>query len=134
MTLLAAWLLLGPWFSPWVAGVALQLGGALLGVWAVLTMVHVQRRMFPVSPVPPRDGRLVTRGPYRWIRHPMYTALLLVVLPAAFAGGRATLAIGLALAATLVLKLTVEERLLRQRFPDYDAYRRTTWALLPPIL
>jgi len=62
----------------------------------------------------------------------MYAAILLVAVPS-LAGwpGISGLVLVAALAMVLVLKLTLEERLLERRFPDYPAYRRSTWRLCP---
>jgi protein-S-isoprenylcysteine O-methyltransferase Ste14 len=84
-----------------------------------------------VSPLPDRHDALVTDGPYRWIRHPMYTAVLAVVLPAALLGAPVSVGAGLALAAVLFVKLRFEERELARRFAGYAEYRRRSGALLP---
>lgn len=128
---IAVWAWQGPWLAPsaWLLGV--QAAGAVLGVWAAIWMVRRQRGMFSVSPLPDRHEALVTDGPYRWIRHPMYTAVLAVVLPAALSGPPLAVAAGVALVGVLVLKYRFEDGLLARRFPGYDAYRRRTGALLP---
>lgn len=130
--LLGAWLLRGPVQASGVSWVALQLAGAALAAWSFAEMLLAQRRMFSISPDPAAHRTLVRSGPYRWIRHPMYAAILLVVAPS-LAGwpGLAGSVLLAALAIVLVLKLTLEERLLERRFPDYPAYRRSTWRLCP---
>jgi protein-S-isoprenylcysteine O-methyltransferase Ste14 len=127
------WAWQGPWLAPsaWLLGV--QAAGAVLGVWAAIWMVRRQRGMFSVSPLPDRHEALVTDGPYRWIRHPMYSAVLAVVLPAALSGPPLAVGAGVALVGVLVLKYRFEDGLLARRFPGYDAYRRRTGALLPRL-
>lgn len=56
----------------------LEIAGLYLGLWAVLRLRPRSVRV--VLPDVPRNAPLVTRGPYRWIRHPMYTAVLLITL------------------------------------------------------
>lgn len=82
-----------------------------------------------------QDHSLIQSGPYRYIRHPIYTGLI-----AAFAG--TTLAIGewrgllalLLVCVSLVFKLRREERLMLEHFgTSYTDYRRASWALLPWI-
>ena len=121
-------LLTGPLFAapPWIW---LELAGLGILTWAVFTM-----QPHRVSPLPDvrRDARLVTHGPYRWVRHPMYTGLLLAMLALVF--DKWTIwrsAIWLILLANLLEKLSYEERLLAQRFPAYADYRRQTRKLLP---
>ena len=105
-----------------------MLGGAI-GVWAFLTMGLRNLRVFPEVP---QHGRLIVHGPYRWVRHPMYTSVLLITLawmvehPLPF---RVALWVGLVV--TLLVKLRYEEQLLLARFPLYEEYRMRTKQLLP---
>lgn len=123
--------LTGPLIPPSPVWGLVALLGVLLGVWAALTM-----RLPEVSVLPEvRAGaRLVTRGPYRLIRHPMYSALLLIgagLVMGAPSPGRWLL--WLVLLADLLVKLTYEERLLRARFAEYPAYQRRTWRIVPYV-
>ncbi len=121
--------------GPWVAGngwfLTLELSGILLAVWAIFTMRITKVNVFPEV----RNGsRLVTNGPYRWIRHPMYAALLLIALALvceSFSYWRGVC--WLALCVDLVVKLSYEERFLGEVFDDYEAYRLRTWRLVPWI-
>jgi protein-S-isoprenylcysteine O-methyltransferase Ste14 len=128
---IAAWAWSGPVIAPTPWAVGVQAAGVALGAWAAVHMSARQRRAFSVTPLPDRHEHLVTDGPYRRIRHPMYTAVLAVVLPAAVAGPPASIAAGAALAAVLAVKLRFEEHELARRFPAYDLYRRRSGALLP---
>lgn len=63
--------------APGLPGIALVAAGALLGLWAI----GVNRPgNFNVRPVPRPGATLVTTGPYRFVRHPMYSSLLLAGL------------------------------------------------------
>lgn len=79
---------------------------------------------------------LSTSGPYRIVRHPIYSGLLLLFLGTAVILGQARGYIALAIAFfTWFLKSRTEDRLLAERFgPDFIAYRRRTKALIPGIL
>ncbi len=127
--LLAAIALSGPLIPPAPLWALVTMAGVLLGVWAVLTM-----RPAAVSVLPEvRPGaRLVTGGPYRVIRHPMYSALLTLALGLVM--GAPSLwrwLLWLALLATLVVKLNYEERLLARSFDAYRDYQARTWRLVP---
>ena len=128
---IVAILLSGPWFARHAWFFTLELSGILLVAWAMFTMKLQHVNVFPEV----RAGsHLVTNGPYRWIRHPMYTALLLITLALvceSFSYWRGFWWI--LLSADLVVKLCYEERLLREVFEDYEAYRLRTWRLVPWI-
>ena len=128
---MAAILVPGPWVATQVGFFTMELVGVVLGTWAVMTMTV---KNLAVLPEVKKGSRLVTHGPYRWIRHPMYAAILLVTLALvgeAFSYGRGTC--WLILLADLVAKLSYEETVLRKAFPDYDRYRWRTWRLMPGV-
>jgi protein-S-isoprenylcysteine O-methyltransferase Ste14 len=96
--------------------------GLVLGVWAGRTMGP----SLSAFPKPPRHAELVVRGPYRYLRHPIYVGGFLF-----FAGLSLVFSVwGLALTAVLALfwvaKARLEERHLVARFPRYADYRRRT--------
>ena len=120
--------------GPWLARgwrLALEIAGGLLGLWAVLTM---KPGRFNITPDVRADARLVQEGPYRWIRHPMYSSLILVglALVLEYPTGPRWGAL-LALAANFIAKLHVEEQLLSQAFPSYASYQARTKRLVPYI-
>jgi protein-S-isoprenylcysteine O-methyltransferase Ste14 len=83
----------------------------------------------------PRGEAVLTRGPYRWVRHPQYAAALLLI----WAGVLSHLSVlsvvlGLVVAATAAVRIVCEERLLRERFPDYAAYAARTRRLVPFVV
>ena len=111
---------------PWLW---LELAGLGIVAWAVFTM-----KPNHVNPLPNvrRNATLVTRGPYRWVRHPMYTGVLLTMLALVVGEWTVTRAlVWLILLANLLAKLSYEETLLAQRFPEYAAYQQRTRKLLP---
>ncbi len=115
--------------SPSAGALAWIAAGGALGLWALFAMPLRQLRIVPE--VHPR-GRLVRRGPYRWIRHPMYLAVLLVAVGlAATAPVPPRLVMALALAVLLVVKQLREEKLLCAAYPDYAGYQADTWRLVP---
>ena len=85
-------------------------------------------------PAPSERGTLVEAGPYAAVRHPIYAGGILFF--AGFGLFSSPLALGLAgaLAVLWALKATVEERLLRERYPGYEAYAaRVPHRLVPGV-
>ena len=106
--------------------------GAGLALWA-LTSMHVSN--FSVMPEPKEDSQLVTHGPYRHLRHPMYSAVILCCL----GGFIATLTVFKFVYLTvlifiLLLKIRREEHLLQNKFAEYERYKHRTSALIPGLL
>lgn len=102
-----------------------------LGLWALSAN---RLGNFNIRPLPREGGRLIEHGPYRWIRHPMYTALLLAGVAAArFASDLETWLVLAALAAVLVTKARVEERAMSERHPSYREYQQRTRRFVPGL-
>lgn len=113
------------------AWLTLSATGLLIGLY---TLAHNRLGNFGIYPEPIPDACLVTTGPYRWIRHPMYTSLLLVMLGLALyqAAWPNYVAYAVLLAA-IFGKIHLEEDYLHMKFEDYSDYVRRTHRLLPKI-
>lgn len=99
---------------------ALLGGSILLGSW---TLLHNRPGNFNIRPEPKASARLITDGPYRYARHPMYTAVLLFGAAEVVAYADAwKIAAWIALALVLYSKAGLEERGLRVQFPGYAGY------------
>jgi len=117
----------------WRAGIGLVLFALGLG-FAIWARVHIGRNWG--APMTQKDEpELVTSGPYRLVRHPIYSGLLAAACGTAIALSWVWL-IAAALAAVYVIySALVEERYLTDQFPDtYPAYQRSTKLLVPFIL
>jgi len=106
------------------AGMSLAAAGAALDLWCVLTFALLGKGT-PAPFDPPR--RLVVRGPYRFVRNPMYLGAVLALAGAALFYGSAALVsyAGVFLLMTHALVVWYEEPTLRATFgADYDVYCR----------
>jgi protein-S-isoprenylcysteine O-methyltransferase Ste14 len=109
---------------------AIQVAAFLLMVWARITF---GRRSFHAA-ANPTEGGLVTTGPYRFVRHPIYAAVLLFFAAAIAAHPSWTnAALGLVAFGALLVRMLSEERLVVQRYPEYAEYARTTKRVLPGV-
>lgn len=114
------------------AALALLAAAVVLGLW---TLAHNRLGNFNIRPEPKASGRLVTGGPYRYIRHPMYTALLLFCAAEAIAYADAWKAGAcLLMAGVLWAKAGLEERGLYERYADYAAYAGRTRRFIPWLI
>ncbi len=115
---------------PWVGalGAGLAVSGIAFAVWA--------RRCLGKnwSPVPSiqENHELVTSGPYRFVRHPIYTGVIVALIGSALVSNLLWLIICAAFALTFAWRVHVEDSLMAKLFPQaYPAYRARTKALIP---
>ena len=121
------------WYSSVWGGVAtniLTISALIVGVWAIGTM------RFRVSVLPDvlEKQKLYTGGPYNFVRHPMYTSVLLATFAWMINRLDVFTAIAwIALIIVLSVKLKYEENQLAKKFPDYKKYTQRTKRLIPYI-
>jgi protein-S-isoprenylcysteine O-methyltransferase Ste14 len=110
-------------------GALVQSASLLLAVWARRHLGSNWSASVRIA----EDHQLIRTGPYRVLRHPIYTAMLGMFLGTAIASSQYHALLGLALLVAAYLRKTrLEEQILRGTFGvEYDAYRRQTWALVP---
>jgi protein-S-isoprenylcysteine O-methyltransferase Ste14 len=110
--------------------IVLQALAVALMVWARIVF---GRRSFHAT-ASPTGGGLVTSGPYRFIRHPIYTAVCLFTWacvighPTMFSFSMATL-----VTAGALVRMVTEEGLLLRRYPEYASYARRTRRMVPYV-
>jgi protein-S-isoprenylcysteine O-methyltransferase Ste14 len=116
-------------FAAYWIGVALIALGLAFSVWA---RVHLGGN-WSGSVTVKEAHELIRSGPYRYVRHPIYTGLLAAVLGSAIAAGTLRAVLGLLIiAVALVRKSRIEERFMRETFPgEYQRYCAQTPALIP---
>jgi protein-S-isoprenylcysteine O-methyltransferase Ste14 len=109
----------------------LQALGLALAAWARVTFGY---RSFHFA-ANPTEGALVTRGPYRYVRNPIYAGAWLII----WAGVATHLsvsnaALGIIAVVMLLVRMFCEEQLLRERYPEYSEYAARTPRLIPFVI
>jgi protein-S-isoprenylcysteine O-methyltransferase Ste14 len=119
--------------SPWLQGIGLAVFvlGLALAIWA---RVFLGRNWgMPMSQK--ADPELVTTGPYRSIRHPIYTGIILAMVGTTIAVSLYWLVAVVVIGAYFLYSAVVEERSMARLFPDsYPAYKQSTKMLIPYLI
>lgn len=115
----------------WAAAVLCVIGLAF-ALWARITLGRNWSGVVTLK----EGHELVERGPYRFVRHPIYTGILTMFFATALAVGHlAGFAATLLMFASFWIKLRDEEQLMLQQFPvRYAAYRRRAKRIIPFVL
>lgn len=108
--------------------IAIQIAAGVLMVWARLTFG--MRSFHPGAN--PTEGGLVTSGPYRYLRHPIYAAILYFLWAGVAAHFSLRVALlGLLATAMLGVRMWSEETFLGATYPEYAEYSRKTGRVVP---
>jgi protein-S-isoprenylcysteine O-methyltransferase Ste14 len=114
-----------------VLGTVLFAGGIGLAVWARLFLGRNWGTPMSLK----QEPELVTSGLYRWVRHPIYSGILLATLGTGLATNTYWLIVFAVMGAYFVYSATVEDRLMATAFPEtYTAYHEHTRMLIPFVL
>ena len=117
-------------FSSSTLVICLQVVASLLFLWARVTF---GRRSYHVV-ADPTQGGLVTSGPYRHIRHPIYAAICLFTWAGVAAHWSWSSALwGALILGSAVMRIYCEEPLVAARYPDYVQYKARTWRMIPYV-
>ena len=121
----------GPVFNFESSAIYLLFFSLFLGSWAIMVMLPSKLNIFPeVS----KGATLIQKGPYRYIRHPMYLSLILLMISLLwmhFAWYR--LLISILLLIDLIIKIEYEERILIRDLAGYKTYKGVTYRLVPCV-
>ena len=111
---------------------ALCVAGLLFCLWARATLGRNWSGTITVK----EEHKLVVRGPYRIVRHPIYTGLLAMLLATAMLVGHIAAILGIVVVfVSLWIKLEQEEAVMLRQFPDeYAAYRQRVKRIIPFIV
>ncbi len=114
-----------------VVGAVLFAAGLALAIWARMIL----GRNWGMPMTQKLEPELVTAGPYRVIRHPIYSGILLAMLGTSLATSLIGLGLTVVVGAVFTYSATVEERNLTATFPNsYPDYRAHTKMLIPYLL
>ena len=117
----------GAMFSPLPAVIAIQAVAVAMLLWARATFGI---RSFHAA-ANPTEGGLVTAGPYRYVRHPIYASIMVFAAAGALGQRRSGSFFLAAVLAGGALRAAAEEKLVAERYPEYRDYARRTRRFLP---
>jgi protein-S-isoprenylcysteine O-methyltransferase Ste14 len=109
---------------------------ALMILGIAIALIAVLQLNKNLSPFPrPKDGGvLITNRLFKYIRHPIYTGILISAFAyAIYLGSGFKILIGCLLLVVFYFKTSYEEKLLEKKFSDYQAYKKSTNRFLPKI-
>jgi protein-S-isoprenylcysteine O-methyltransferase Ste14 len=123
--------------TPWpravaITGLLVTLPGVALTIWSKVCLGNFFSTTLGIK----RDHQLLTTGPYRFVRHPMYSGLLLVILGGAlvYNSGAAVVLLLVPFAGFFYWQSAIEEKLFAAHFGEAHArYRAATGRLLPRL-
>jgi protein-S-isoprenylcysteine O-methyltransferase Ste14 len=129
-----------PWLQHWfvprtpavaIIAIVITLAGLLFAVWARAYL----GRNWSSAPMIKEHHQLIRGGPYRFVRHPIYTGILLAMAGTSLANGKVRGALGVLLVwIAWTIKSRMEEEFMVRNFgAEYEEYRRSTGALFPRI-
>ncbi len=121
----------GPIIADSIPGILIECAGIFLAIHAIYI---IKIRNVNIAPIVKTGSELVTNGPYKYIRHPMYIAQIITIVPLLVENFTyVRLGVLILLIFTLLFKIQYEEKQLVRYFPEYESYRKTTWKIIPFI-
>jgi protein-S-isoprenylcysteine O-methyltransferase Ste14 len=98
-----------------------------------LALLQLNKNLSPF-PAPKTNGQLLSNGVYKWMRHPIYSGIILFTFGyAIYSKNEYRLMISVALFALFYFKSKYEEELLQNKFPTYNSYQQITSRFFPFI-
>jgi len=115
-----------------IIGAILFVGGLAVLAWGTLTFIAINRTLPNVSPEPKQTAELVESGIFAYIRHPLYSGVILCAFGAAFVHGHlASILIAIVLYVFFSYKSRYEESRLKITYPAYADYMTHTGRFIP---
>lgn len=118
-------------------GLAIQKTGLLLAIFGatiiILALLQLNKNLSPF-PTPKKNTALLQNGLFKYIRHPIYTGIILFFTGySVYQNSFYKLAISMLLLVLFYFKSNYEEQRLEQKFPDYKLYKSKTGKFFPWI-
>jgi len=115
----------------------LDLGAVVLGFFGAVVItfgiINMNENLTPF-PTPRRNSSLISGGIYKYIRHPIYSGIILLFLAyGLYTGSIGRLIITIILSIVFYFKTELEEELLIERFPGYSHYKGVTGRFFPKL-
>jgi len=120
-------------FPAWVQFIGIAIG--IIGFAICLISFWALNRNLSPFPSPIENGNLITTGVYRFVRHPIYTGVILLALGyGLFSDSLFRLVISAILFMFFYFKSAYEEKLLLEKYPGYAVYKQRTGRLFPKMI
>ncbi len=119
----------GSLFAKNIFLLSIEICGIILAIWSLLSMKLNNLNVYPDIK---QKAKLVKSGPYKLIRHPMYTSIIVSILPLVidqFTIFR--LVVYIVMLIDLIVKLNYEENMLKSHFENYEDYCKKTYRIIP---
>ena len=83
----------------------------------------------------PKEGQMISSGPYKYIRHPMYASALVIIWSGVLGHfSYLNFVIGVIVAVVISIRIMIEEQNLRAHYPEYSDFSRKTKMIIPFII
>ncbi|QPC82483.1 isoprenylcysteine carboxylmethyltransferase family protein [Phototrophicus methaneseepsis] len=123
----------GTWLAH-IVGLIMAVVGLVIVLYAIFEHQRVGKKLPNVAPTPKEGGNLITSGLYTYIRHPIYSGVLLGAFGiAVFQGEIVTFLLAVALYILFSIKSRYEESLLKTTFAGYAQYMTRTGRFIPGL-
>ena len=107
----------------------------ITGIALILVSAYGIRKSLTAMPLPKENGKLQIHGLYTYMRHPMYTGVLLLSLGIATnSGSLLKFSFVLGLLILFIFKAKFEESLLAKKYPNYESYKSKTAMFVPGFI
>ena len=107
---------------------------AFIGILLIIISIIQLRHSISPFPAPLKNASLITSGLFHYIRHPIYSGIILLFLSiGVYYGSVYKILIFILILGVLCLKSVHEEKLLQERFPEYQLYKNKTGRFFPKI-